>query len=275
MAPANGVRPLAARHLLLLLTRATPARPASPVLRRQGRRRQDHLRRGVRARGEPGGAPHVAPCPPTRRTRPPTCSKRASGRPRPKCCPASSGLEIDAAREARRYVDEAKQRMSGLFRPAVLAEAARQIELTASMPGVADLAVFDRMSDLVAVARRGLRPPRLRHGSDGPRAADAPHARPAVVVGGGAGAATAGGAGGAGDRGRDRPRAHLAEPDPVLAILEARRRAPVRAASAELARADRVAFVLGADPGAAAARGVGPCDARTGGGRHRRRRRRS
>jgi arsenite/tail-anchored protein-transporting ATPase len=68
--------------------------------------------------------------------------------------PGLTGLEIDAGREARRYVDEAKTRMSKLFSQAVIEEAARQIELTASMPGVADLAVFDRMSDLI-VSRAG------------------------------------------------------------------------------------------------------------------------
>ena len=68
--------------------------------------------------------------------------------------PGLTGLELDAARETRRYLDEAKARMAGVFRPAVVREAARQIELTASMPGVADVAVFDRMSDLI-VSRAG------------------------------------------------------------------------------------------------------------------------
>lgn len=68
--------------------------------------------------------------------------------------PGLTGLEIDAETEARRYLDEAKARMAGLFSPAVLKEAARQIELTASMPGVADVAVFERMSALM-VSRPG------------------------------------------------------------------------------------------------------------------------
>jgi arsenite/tail-anchored protein-transporting ATPase len=60
------------------------------------------------------------------------------------------GLEMDADTEVRRYLDDAKRRMEGLFSPAVLREAARQIELTASMPGAADVALFDRMAALIA-----------------------------------------------------------------------------------------------------------------------------
>jgi arsenite/tail-anchored protein-transporting ATPase len=59
-------------------------------------------------------------------------------------------LEIDPETEARRYLDEAKRRMSGIFSPGVLKEAARQIELTASMPGVTDVALFERMAQFIA-----------------------------------------------------------------------------------------------------------------------------
>jgi arsenite-transporting ATPase len=64
------------------------------------------------------------------------------------------GLEIDGDTEVRRYLDDAKRRMGALFSPAVIREAARQIELTASMPGVAEVALFDRMASLVE-ARAG------------------------------------------------------------------------------------------------------------------------
>jgi arsenite/tail-anchored protein-transporting ATPase len=156
--------------------------------------------------------------------------------------PGLAGLEIDAVREARRYVDEAKSRMSGLFGPAVLAEAARQIELTASMPGVADLAVFDRMSDLV-LSRAGdydlvvfdtaptghalqmLRLPGLLSSW-----VEALTRRRRAGLEAGAIAAGAG---------APAPRS----PDPVLGILE-ERSARLSAVKAEFARADRVAFVL-------------------------------
>ena len=63
--------------------------------------------------------------------------------------PRLFALEIDADVEVRRYLDDAKRRMGGLFSAAVLREAARQIELTANMPGVSDVALFDRMASLV------------------------------------------------------------------------------------------------------------------------------
>ena len=162
----------------------------------------------------------------------------AIGGTRREVLPGLSALEIDAAREARRYLDEAKTRMQGLFSPGVVAEAARQIELTASMPGVADLAVFDRMSELLIRTREDddlivfdtaptghalqmLRMPELlatwvgalarrrRDGMAAQRMADGAPARE----------------------------------DPVLGILEARA-AKLAAVKAELSAPGRVAFVL-------------------------------
>jgi arsenite/tail-anchored protein-transporting ATPase len=75
--------------------------------------------------------------------------ERAIGGSPLEIAPNLFGLEIDADTEARRYLDQAKARMAGVFSPSVMKEAARQIELTASMPGVADVAVFDRMAVLV------------------------------------------------------------------------------------------------------------------------------
>ena len=63
--------------------------------------------------------------------------------------PGLSGLELDADLEARRYVDRAKSEIARLFSTAVAKEAERQIELASSMPGVEEVALFDRMSDLV------------------------------------------------------------------------------------------------------------------------------
>ena len=63
--------------------------------------------------------------------------------------PGLSGVELDAAAEARRYVDRAKTEIARMFSPAVAKEAERQIELAAGMPGVEEVALFDRMSDLI------------------------------------------------------------------------------------------------------------------------------
>jgi arsenite-transporting ATPase len=63
--------------------------------------------------------------------------------------PSLCGVEVDAEFEARRYLDEVKERISGMFNPGVVREAMRQIDLVAGMPGLADVALFDRMADLV------------------------------------------------------------------------------------------------------------------------------
>jgi arsenite-transporting ATPase len=158
--------------------------------------------------------------------------------------PGLHAMEVDAEAETRRYLDEAKQRMSGLFSPGVLKEAARQIELTASMPGVADVAVFDRVSQLIASdARRfdlvvfdtaptghSLRLLRLPELMGTWVAALSARRREAADAG--AQAALADPAG-----------ARRGATDPVLEILDARM-ARLAAVRGELTRADRVAFVL-------------------------------
>lgn len=63
--------------------------------------------------------------------------------------PSLWGVEVDAEFEARRYLDEVKERISGMFNPGVVREAMRQIDLVARMPGLADVALFDRMAELV------------------------------------------------------------------------------------------------------------------------------
>ena len=60
-----------------------------------------------------------------------------------------TGIELDADFEARRYVDTVKTQIAKLFSPAILKEAERQIELASTMPGVEEVALFDRMSDLI------------------------------------------------------------------------------------------------------------------------------
>jgi arsenite/tail-anchored protein-transporting ATPase len=63
--------------------------------------------------------------------------------------PRLYGLEIDANLEARRYIDNAKAGIARMFSHAVAKEAERQIELAASMPGVEEVALFDRIGDLI------------------------------------------------------------------------------------------------------------------------------
>jgi arsenite-transporting ATPase len=63
--------------------------------------------------------------------------------------PSLCGLEVDAEHEARRYLDEVRQQISTMFNPGVVREAMRQIDLVAGMPGLAEVALFDRIGDLV------------------------------------------------------------------------------------------------------------------------------
>jgi arsenite-transporting ATPase len=64
--------------------------------------------------------------------------------------PGLHGVELDAEFEARRYIETVKAQIATLFSPSILKEAERQIELAAAMPGVEEVALFDRMSDLIA-----------------------------------------------------------------------------------------------------------------------------
>jgi len=64
-------------------------------------------------------------------------------------CPRLYGLEIDAQLEARHYIDNAKAGIARMFSHAVAKEAERQIELASAMPGVEEVALFDRIGDLI------------------------------------------------------------------------------------------------------------------------------
>jgi arsenite-transporting ATPase len=60
------------------------------------------------------------------------------------------GLEIDSAFEAGRYVADVKEQVAKMFSPSVVGAANRQIDLAASMPGVGDVALFERLTQIVA-----------------------------------------------------------------------------------------------------------------------------
>jgi len=60
-----------------------------------------------------------------------------------------SALEIDADREASRYVSDVKRDIERMFAPAVVRQANRQIDLAAASPGLAEVALLDRMIDVI------------------------------------------------------------------------------------------------------------------------------
>src|SRR5205823_13941240 len=59
------------------------------------------------------------------------------------------GVEVDGDFEARRYIETVKNQIAKLFSSSVLKEAERQIELVSTMPGVEEVALFDRMGGLI------------------------------------------------------------------------------------------------------------------------------
>ncbi|HYR86600.1 MAG TPA: ArsA family ATPase [Terriglobia bacterium] len=63
--------------------------------------------------------------------------------------PGLTGIELDADFEARRYIDRVKEQIAKLFSPSILKEAERQIDLASTMPGVEEVALFDRMGELM------------------------------------------------------------------------------------------------------------------------------
>jgi arsenite-transporting ATPase len=68
--------------------------------------------------------------------------------------PRLFALEIDAEREASRYVRDVKRDIERMFAPAVIRQAHRQIDLAAASPGLAEVALLDRMIDLIVSRER-------------------------------------------------------------------------------------------------------------------------
>jgi arsenite-transporting ATPase len=63
--------------------------------------------------------------------------------------PGLVGLEIDSEGEAGRYIADVKRDIERMFSPSVIRQAHRQIELAATSPGLREVALLDRMIDLL------------------------------------------------------------------------------------------------------------------------------
>ena len=63
--------------------------------------------------------------------------------------PRLTALEIDAEGEASRYISGVKRDIERMFNPGVIREAHRQIEMAAASPGLLEVALLDRMIDLI------------------------------------------------------------------------------------------------------------------------------
>lgn len=63
--------------------------------------------------------------------------------------PRLFALEIDGDAEAARYIADVKRDIQKMFSPAVIKQANRQIEMAAASPGLIEVALLDRMIDLI------------------------------------------------------------------------------------------------------------------------------
>src|SRR5438552_9313288 len=68
--------------------------------------------------------------------------------------PNLSAIEIDADRESARYVKDVKRDIERMFSPAVVRQANRQIDMAAASPGLVEVALLDRLIDLIIDRQR-------------------------------------------------------------------------------------------------------------------------
>lgn len=60
-----------------------------------------------------------------------------------------SAIEIDAARESSRFIEGVKRDIQRVFSPGVIRQAHRQIDMAAASPGLAEVALLERIIDLL------------------------------------------------------------------------------------------------------------------------------
>jgi arsenite-transporting ATPase len=68
--------------------------------------------------------------------------------------PRLSALEIDGDREAARYVSDVKRDIQRMFSAGVVRQALRQIDMAATSPGLVEVALLDRIIDLIIERER-------------------------------------------------------------------------------------------------------------------------
>ena len=73
--------------------------------------------------------------------------------PRP-VMPRLDAVEIDPTREARRYLDDVRVRVSRLFSPSVARQAGRHLDIAADTPGLEETATLERLIALIGARDR-------------------------------------------------------------------------------------------------------------------------
>lgn len=148
MAPAHGVRPLAARHLHVLLTvRHLFEREVLFFGGKGGVGKTTCAAATAVAAARAGRRVLLVSTDPAHSTS--DVFERRIERDEREILPSLWALEVDGAYEARRYLEEVKRQVATMFNPDVVREAMRQMDVVATMPGLEDVALFDRMADLV------------------------------------------------------------------------------------------------------------------------------
>ena len=112
---------------------------------------------GIRARGEPSRPARAAVSTDPAHSTSDIFERPIGGEER-ELQPNLSAIEIDADREALRYVGEVKRDIERMFSAGVVRQAHRQIDMAAASPGLAEVALLDRMIDLI-VQHAGLARP--------------------------------------------------------------------------------------------------------------------
>ena len=80
--------------------------------------------------------------------------ERPIGRSEREILPRLWALEIDADYESARYVESVKQDIARMFSPGVVRQASRQIDLAAASPGLSEVALLDRIVDIIVERER-------------------------------------------------------------------------------------------------------------------------